>query len=52
MLCILITSNEDVGNSAKHFVTQTVITAGANVLKEFWPDIRKNVFRMKDGSHP
>ena len=35
-------------NTAKNFATQTVITAGANVLKEFWPDIRKNVFRMKD----
>jgi hypothetical protein len=34
--------------TAKNFATQTVITAGANVLKEFWPDIRKNVFRMKD----
>jgi hypothetical protein len=29
-----------------------VITAGANVLKEFWPDIRKNVFRRKDISSP
>lgn len=34
--------------SAKNFATQTVITAGANVLKEFWPDIRKNLFRAKD----
>jgi hypothetical protein len=34
--------------TAKNFATQTVITAGANVLKEFWPDIRKNLFRMKD----
>lgn len=33
--------------TAKNFATQTAITAGANVLKEFWPDIRKNVFRMK-----
>ena len=40
------------GKSAKTFATQTVITAGANVLKEFWPDIRKNVFRMKDKSPP
>jgi hypothetical protein len=40
------------GKSAKNFGTQTVITAGANVLKEFWPDIRKNVFRMKDESPP
>lgn len=38
------------GKSAKNFATQTVITAGANLLKEFWPDIRKNVFRMKDPS--
>lgn len=38
--------------SAKNFATQTVITAGANVLKEFWPDIRKNVFRLKDESPP
>lgn len=35
--------------TAKNFATQTVITAGANVLKEFWPDIRRNIFRMKDG---
>ncbi len=35
--------------TAKNFATQTAITAGANVLKEFWPDIRKNVFRIKDG---
>jgi hypothetical protein len=40
------------GKSAKNFATQTIITAGANVLKEFWPDIRKNVFRMKDESPP
>ena len=38
--------------SAKNFATQTVITAAANVLKEFWPDIRKNLFRMKDESSP
>ena len=31
--------------SAKNFATQTVITAGANVLKEFWPDIRKNLYQ-------
>jgi hypothetical protein len=36
------------GNTAKNFATQTVITAAANVLKEFWPDIRKNLFQMKD----
>ena len=36
--------------SAKNFATQTVITAAANVLKEFWPDIRKRLFRMKDES--
>ncbi len=36
--------------TAKNFATQTAITAGANVLKEFWPDIRKNVFRLKDGN--
>jgi hypothetical protein len=40
------------GKTAKNFATQTVITAGANVLKEFWPDIRKNVFRIKDTSLP
>lgn len=34
--------------TAKNFATQTAITAGANVLKEFWPDIRKNIFRMKE----
>jgi hypothetical protein len=38
--------------TAKNFATQTIITAGANVLKEFWPDIRKNVFRLKDKSPP
>ena len=38
--------------SAKNFATQIVITAGANVLKEFWPDIRRNVFRMKEESPP
>jgi hypothetical protein len=27
-----------------------LITATANVLKEFWPDIRKNVFRIKGTS--
>lgn len=37
--------------TAKNFATQTVITAGANVLKEFWPDIRKNVFRLKDATN-
>jgi len=40
------------GKTAKNFATQTVITAGANVLKEFWPDIRKNVFRMKGEYSP
>ena len=40
------------GKSAKNFATQTVITAGANILKEFWPDIRKNLFRMKDDYPP
>ncbi|MEO8726872.1 MAG: hypothetical protein ABI383_12225 [Acidobacteriaceae bacterium] len=34
--------------TAKNFATQTAITAGSNVLKEFWPDIRKNVFRIND----
>ncbi len=41
-------SERGFGKSAKNFATQTVITAGANVLKEFWPDIRKNLFRLKD----
>jgi hypothetical protein len=36
--------------TAKNFATQIVITGAANVLKEFWPDIRKNVFRLKDES--
>lgn len=35
--------------TAKNFATQTAITAAANVLKEFWPDIRKSLFRVKDG---
>jgi hypothetical protein len=41
-------SERGIGNTATNFATQTVITAAANVLKEFWPDIRKNVFRIKD----
>ena len=41
-------SERGFGKSAKNFATQTVITLGANILKEFWPDIRKNIFRMKD----
>jgi hypothetical protein len=41
-------SERGFGKSAQNFATQTVITAGANILKEFWPDIRKNLFRMKD----
>jgi hypothetical protein len=41
-------SERGFGKSAKNFATQMIITAGANVLKEFWPDIRKNVFRMKE----
>jgi hypothetical protein len=40
------------GKSAKNFATQIVVTAGANVLKEFWHDIRKYVFRMKSESAP
>ena len=34
--------------TVKNFGTATAVTAAANVLKEFWPDLRKNVFRMKD----
>jgi hypothetical protein len=41
-------SERGFSKTAKNFATQTVITAGANILKEFWPDIRKNIFRMKD----
>jgi hypothetical protein len=41
-------SERGFSNTAKNFATQTVITAAANVLKEFWPDIRKNIFRMKN----
>jgi hypothetical protein len=41
-------SERGFGKSAKNFATQMIITAGANVLKEFWPDIRKSVFRMKE----
>jgi hypothetical protein len=41
-------SERGFGKSAKNFATQMIITASANVLKEFWPDIRKNVFRMKE----
>jgi hypothetical protein len=47
------TSNEAKPSSMKllsrnRVATQTVITAAANVLKEFWPDIRKNMLRIKD----
>ena len=38
--------------TAKNFATQSVITAAANVLKEFWPNIRKNVFRIKGEYSP
>jgi hypothetical protein len=41
-------SERGFSNTAKNFATQTVITAAANVLKEFWPDIRTNLFRMKN----
>jgi hypothetical protein len=41
-------SERGISNTAKNFATQTVITAAANVLKEFWPDIRKIVFREKN----
>jgi len=40
-------SERGFGKTAKNFATQMIITATANVLKEFWPDIRKNVFRIK-----
>jgi hypothetical protein len=45
-------AERSISQSAKNFATQTAITAGANVLKEFWPDIRKNVLHMKDESPP
>jgi hypothetical protein len=41
-------SERGISKSAKNFATQIVITAGANILKEFWPDIRKNILRMKE----
>jgi hypothetical protein len=37
-----------IGKTVKNFGTATAVTAAANVLKEFWPDIRKNVLRRKD----
>jgi hypothetical protein len=40
-------SERGFGKTAKNFATQMIITATANVLKEFWPDIRKNLFRIK-----
>jgi hypothetical protein len=40
-------SERGFGKTAKNFATQMIITATANILKEFWPDIRKNVFRIK-----
>jgi hypothetical protein len=41
-------SERGFGKSAKNFATQMIITASANVFKEFRPDIRKNVFPMKE----
>jgi len=37
-------------NTATNFATQVVITATANVLKEYWPDIRKGLFNGKNKS--
>ena len=45
-------SERGISITAKSFGTQMVITAASNVLKEFWPDIRKNFFRLKDDSPP
>lgn len=33
--------------TTENWATQTVVTGAANVLKEFWPDIRRDVFRLK-----
>ena len=33
--------------TTENWATQTVVTGAANVLKEFWPDIRRNIFRQK-----
>ena len=33
--------------TTENWATQTVVTGAANVLKEFWPDIRRNVLRQK-----
>jgi hypothetical protein len=41
-------SERGLDKTAKNFATQMIITASANVLKEFWPDIRKHVFRIKE----
>jgi hypothetical protein len=41
-------SERGFANTATNFATQTVITAFANVLKEFWPDIRKGLFQRKN----
>jgi|SRR5450631_1592467 hypothetical protein len=41
-------SERGFANTANNFATQTVITAAANVLKEFWPDIRKGLFERKN----
>jgi len=35
------------GKTAKNWATQTLVTGAANVLKEFWPDIRHHVLRRK-----
>lgn len=33
--------------TTENWATQTVVTGAANVLKEFWPDIRRDVLRQK-----
>jgi hypothetical protein len=33
--------------TTENWATQTVVTGAANVLKEFWPDIRRNILRRK-----
>jgi hypothetical protein len=45
-------SERGFANTATNFATQTVITAAANVLKEFWPDIRKGLFHGKNKYDP
>ncbi len=34
--------------TTENWATQTIVTGAANVLKEFWPDIRRNILRQNN----